>query len=290
MPNRHLNLPCIISIFLLLLAPLLAHAEEGKNYGAMPNFHQGVGARSTGMGGAFVALADDATAGYWNPAGLTQMELYTYELGSQYAFLPNDMSFSYLSYSFQIPSNGALAISWLNFSNFNIERRDENENILGNINAAENAFLISYGRKAYGWLKGLSLGGNIKLLQQGIADHTAFGYGFDLAALWQPILYYDHTIGINIQNLFQRIYWDTSSKSADYTPVNVKVGTALKFLRSRDELYFTHLNTAVDLEFSEYQRFSLRLGVEYWFERSIGLRAGYNNQEVTVGASGHIKI
>jgi hypothetical protein len=33
----------------------------------------GVGARAMGMGGAFVALANDATASYWNPAGLAQL-------------------------------------------------------------------------------------------------------------------------------------------------------------------------------------------------------------------------
>ena len=34
----------------------------------------GVGARPMGMGGSFVSLVDDATATYWNPAGLTQLE------------------------------------------------------------------------------------------------------------------------------------------------------------------------------------------------------------------------
>lgn len=34
----------------------------------------GVGARAIGMGGAFAALADDATAMFWNPAGMTRMK------------------------------------------------------------------------------------------------------------------------------------------------------------------------------------------------------------------------
>ncbi len=33
----------------------------------------GVGGRALGLGGAFVALANDVTAGYWNPAGLAQV-------------------------------------------------------------------------------------------------------------------------------------------------------------------------------------------------------------------------
>lgn len=34
----------------------------------------GAGARAEGVGGAFIGIADDATAIVWNPAGLTQLE------------------------------------------------------------------------------------------------------------------------------------------------------------------------------------------------------------------------
>lgn len=34
----------------------------------------GSGARAIGMGGAFIGIADDATAASWNPAGLIQLE------------------------------------------------------------------------------------------------------------------------------------------------------------------------------------------------------------------------
>jgi len=34
----------------------------------------GSGARALGMGGAFIAIADDATAASWNPAGLFQLK------------------------------------------------------------------------------------------------------------------------------------------------------------------------------------------------------------------------
>lgn len=56
------------------------------------------GARAMGMGGAFVAVADDATAIYWNPAGLTQQENAGLEIATFYVdssatasqSLPND--------------------------------------------------------------------------------------------------------------------------------------------------------------------------------------------------------
>ena len=48
-----------------------AIAEEGSH--AAEFLSHGVGARALGMGSSFVSIADDATAAYWNPAGLVQI-------------------------------------------------------------------------------------------------------------------------------------------------------------------------------------------------------------------------
>lgn len=45
---------------------------------------EGFGARALGMGGAFTAVADDATAAEWNPAGLAQIDRVQFQLGGQY--------------------------------------------------------------------------------------------------------------------------------------------------------------------------------------------------------------
>src|SRR6185295_3668234 len=44
--------------------------------GASASFNTGIGsgARALAMAGAFTAIADDASAGSWNPAGLAQLE------------------------------------------------------------------------------------------------------------------------------------------------------------------------------------------------------------------------
>ncbi|HEX7779434.1 MAG TPA: conjugal transfer protein TraF [Vicinamibacterales bacterium] len=55
--------PSVVSLTLLVCFPTAASAQQSFEV---------VGARALGMGGAFVAVADDATAVYWNPAGLAK--------------------------------------------------------------------------------------------------------------------------------------------------------------------------------------------------------------------------
>src|SRR5258708_4530544 len=49
--------------------------QDALNLQARANVVQGSGARALGMGGAFLARADDATAASWNPAGLSYLRL-----------------------------------------------------------------------------------------------------------------------------------------------------------------------------------------------------------------------
>ncbi|HEY0283950.1 MAG TPA: hypothetical protein VGC23_01065, partial [Vicinamibacterales bacterium] len=53
----------IIAVFALFLTLTRPVSTQAQSFG-------GVGTRAEGMGGAFVAVADDASAIYWNPAGI----------------------------------------------------------------------------------------------------------------------------------------------------------------------------------------------------------------------------
>ncbi len=63
----------LCSLTALLCLGLSAAAQESLTITSSPN-PVGSGARALGMGGAFIAVADDATAASWNPGGLTQLE------------------------------------------------------------------------------------------------------------------------------------------------------------------------------------------------------------------------
>ena len=63
----------LLIVFFILLFSLSVNAQLDLNLGPDWNF-TGVGARVAGMGGAFIGVADDATAVSWNPAGLTHLD------------------------------------------------------------------------------------------------------------------------------------------------------------------------------------------------------------------------
>jgi hypothetical protein len=79
----------LLAITIVLSAALPSPAEVRFDALNGSDLGMGVGARAIGMGGAFVAIADDPSATFWNPAGLTDIE------GSQLSLsadLPHDFS------------------------------------------------------------------------------------------------------------------------------------------------------------------------------------------------------
>ncbi|HOQ32027.1 MAG TPA: outer membrane protein transport protein [Candidatus Hydrogenedens sp.] len=117
MKKVFLQLLCSIVFFTTIGISLYDAWSQGIPINSSPNVI-GSGARAIGMGGAFIAIADDATAASWNPGGLTQLErpefsmVYTYKyIGEDFESLPHpelegdySVDFSQLNYmSFVYP-------------------------------------------------------------------------------------------------------------------------------------------------------------------------------------------
>ncbi|MDD5089864.1 MAG: UPF0164 family protein [Candidatus Wallbacteria bacterium] len=97
----------------LLLAALPVGAEDSSG-SAGAYLKMGVGARPLGMGGAFTAIADDATAAFWNPAGLVQLDKK--EITTMHAMLKMDRTYNFLNYIQPLPKrNAAWGVNYVRF-------------------------------------------------------------------------------------------------------------------------------------------------------------------------------
>ena len=98
------------AVALGLLCCVPAGAAEGDG-GAAAYRQLGIGARAIGNGGAVTASVDDATAAYWNPAGLSRLK--DPEVAAMHANLNLDRNLNYLSYAVPIDErSGRCRICW----------------------------------------------------------------------------------------------------------------------------------------------------------------------------------
>ncbi|SFQ04069.1 PorV/PorQ family protein [Hymenobacter arizonensis] len=148
----------------------------------------GVGARALGMGKVQVSLADNATAGYWNPAGLTnQTHKYDGVLMHSELFagvVKNDFG----AFSMPLDDKSAIGVSVMRLGVDNIADTRNLINEYGYIDyskielfsVADYALLLSYARKL-GNVEGLSVGANGKIIYRNIGKFAS-GYGFGIDA------------------------------------------------------------------------------------------------------------
>jgi hypothetical protein len=72
------NSSCLRNLFIFIFLSLLlgnsAHGDVEFDHLNGADLGMGIGARAISMGGAFTAICDDASAVFWNPAGLTQLK------------------------------------------------------------------------------------------------------------------------------------------------------------------------------------------------------------------------
>ena len=263
-------------IFLIFITPLPTHAVGGEGGYSGAYLRIGNGARALGMGGAFVALSDDATACYWNPSGLGQIQK------SQLAFMYNVMSMDRMlnSFNYVQPAGklGTLGLSWLNFSILDIDGRDITGSPTGTFSDSENAFSLSLGRKLS---PSLYIGGNTKFFYHKLALQKATGYGFDIGAILTigKII----RLGGMIQDIASSIKWDTESKLEEEFPKVTRLGISI----IPKEIPIT---ISVDYEKNTKQDAKYHVGTEYWIIPSIATRVGYDKKNITAGASVIIPI
>jgi len=150
----------------------------------------GVGGRASGMGNVQAAIVHDATAGFWNPAGLTQLSHRNNVVLMHSELFAGIVKNDFASYAMPLDSNSAFAVSLIRTGVDDIADTRNLINEYGYINydniqlfsVADYALLLSYARRSK-LINGLRLGGNVKIIYRNVGDFAnAYGFGLDLGA------------------------------------------------------------------------------------------------------------
>lgn len=157
--------------FVLVCFAAVAFGADGHS---APHLRMGVGARAMGFGTAFTAIADDATANYYNPAGLVQIDHV--EVTFMYAAnMAVDRNLNYIGYA-QWLGTGALGIAWINAGMQDMPQYDDLGQRTGTDSYSDNTIMFSYAVEAGSFM----VGGTAKILAQNTLGESATGFGVDL--------------------------------------------------------------------------------------------------------------
>jgi len=253
------------------------------------------GARPNGMGEVFTAISDDATASYWNPAGLAFVSSERSELTLQHSkWLPqlaDDLYFEFLGYAQHLEGWGGIG------GNITVMSMGEQQEIPEGYTEPVGTF-YSYGISGTGSFgtevaEGLGVGMSLKF----IYDHLYYednGKGSSFAADF-GVLYHVPEFGIGrmslgacLANLGPNMSYGGNSEN-NPLPREIRLGMAVRPIEN--ELFsllaageYSKLLVDVTEEIGEeISENTFGVGAELWYYDLLALRAGYSHD--TEGAS-----
>lgn len=294
---------------LLLGATNTASAQSKDNTPKYSNefLNIGVGGRALGMGKVQVSLASDATAGYWNPAGLVNQKtkydavLMHSELFS--GIVKND----YAAFSMPLDEQSAIGASVIRLGVDDIADTRNLVNEYGYIDygrityfsIADYAFLLSYARKI-GAVEGLTVGANAKIIYRNVGSYAnAWGFGIDAGLQYDHANWHLALMARDITTTFNAwsINADKFKEAApvgDPIPTNSTEITLPRFVLGASRLIklpgqFTAL-PAVDLEMTtDGKRNTLVSSSLVSIDPRAGIELGYNNLVFLRGGVGNFQ-
>lgn len=265
----------------------------------------GVGGRALGLGGAYAAITNDVTAGYWNPAGLSKLMYPQLTLMHDERF-GGLINYDYGAAAIPVGSNASLALSairlgidniantdgaWIDTNNDGLPESNEIDySKITYYNTADWALYLSYAKKAS---NSFSYGANLKIIRRELGVISATGIGFDLGA--QYLVADKLALGINAQDITTTLVAWNDGINELISPT-LKVGSAY-FIDAFDGRF----TPAFDVDFRFEGRKSasnahigkismdFHSGVEFDFKHLIALRAGINDLgSLNIGTGIHL--
>lgn len=146
----------------------------------------GIGARANAMGGAYSAVANDATALHWNPAGIASVTEYQTMLSHTSLFA--DINLNFVGFVLPIETIGAigLSVTALDYGEMEVTTEYFPEGTGETFTAGSYAFGLSFARNI---TEDFALGITAKYVTENIYNSSASGFAFDIGTLFNTPFY-----------------------------------------------------------------------------------------------------
>jgi hypothetical protein len=241
----------------------------------------GAGARAASMGDAYVAVTQDASATYWNPAGLLGIQRNDV-IGVHNAWI-QDLRHEFAAVGVH-RGRHAIGLSFIGLYTPDLEQRDAEGNFTGHFGFSDNAFAASYAFQA---TDRVGVGATARYLRESIVgtsdgDFALDGLAFDVGGTWATPLT-GVSAGAALRNLGGQLSYNFSNAASFDLPTTLQAGLAYHRADVRGGL----LTVSGDVLAVSGDDTSVRVGAEYAYRGQFMVGAGYKtgleNENVSFG-------
>lgn len=288
----------LISGLLILFITSIALPQSSKNVSkvgttAATFLEIGVGGTANALGGAFVSVANDATALYWNPAGVAHFEQRQVSIVHMNWIADTKLDYAALVLPFGELGTLGFSFTDLSMPDMKVRTIEMPEGTGEYFSAGDIALGISYARKL---TDRFSIGFSGKYIQESIWHMSASAFAIDAGTLFKTDLFGGMVIGASISNFGTKMKLDgrdtrtyeridpTKLGSTDQVPYVIdldswdlpllfRIGVSTSPLKS-DNYKWT---VSIDALHPSDNYESVNLGTEFSFKDFIYIRGGYQS-------------
>ncbi len=276
-----------------LHAQRLSSASISKTGTTVAQFLKiGVSARSIGMGGAFVAIANDASAIYLNPAGLARINGYEAQFTHTNWIAGTNYDFGALSLDLYDMGTLAFMVSSFSSGEMDVTTVEQPEGTGERFSTQDFALGLAYARKL---TTNFSMGFTAKYIHQRLWHMASGTMAFDVGLLYKTP-FWGINFGASIRNFGSKLRLDGRDAKFAMDPDNQNTGNVFVVNSEYEMQYYPlplyfQVGLAKDLVHSENNRFTVAVdaitpndnyeavntGMEYGWKEMVFLRAGYKS-------------
>lgn len=250
------------------------------------------GARATGMGGAFVGVADDASSMFWNVAGIARLQKNTFVF--DHTEWIADLKYNYIAGSLDLGDFGAVGLSLIasDYGEMDVTTISEPDGTSQVFSVKDYAFSLAW---AINLTDNFSIGFNPKVVYESIWETSGYAIGIDMGVLYNTP-FDGFTLGMSITNLSSKMRLEGTSNIVLYDPDPETTGNngripaelytdswSLPLIYTMGVSYkaidtdMHKLVLDVDAHHPSDNHESISMGGEYTFNNFLSLRGGYRS-------------